>query len=105
VAYLSTLQFIPFKRLTTILKDLYGILISQGSVSNILKRMRKQSQAGYEAIKKLIANSPVVGADETGENVNGKLQWMWTFQNKIATFIFQHTSRGKAAMVIELVEI
>jgi transposase/regulator of replication initiation timing len=98
VAYLSTLQFIPFKRLTDILKDLYGILISQGSISNILNRMRKQSQAGYEAIKKLIAKAPVVGADETGENVNGKLQWMWTFQNKVATFIFQHTSRGKAAI-------
>ena len=32
VAYLSTLQFIPFKRLTTILKDLYGMEISQGSI-------------------------------------------------------------------------
>jgi transposase-like protein len=98
VAYLSTLQFIPFKRLTDILKDLYGVLISQGSISNILNRMRKQSQVGYEAIKKRITKAPVVGADETGENVNGKLQWMWTFQNKVATFIFQHTSRGKAAI-------
>jgi len=98
VAYLSTMQFIPFKRLTSILKDLYGIEISQGSVSNILNRMRRQSQTGYEAIKKQIADAPVVGADETGENVNGKLQWMWTFQNKVATFIFQHTSRGKAAI-------
>jgi transposase/regulator of replication initiation timing len=98
VAYLSVIQFVPFKRLTTILKALYGIWISQGSISNILNRMRKQSQAGYEAIKERIANAPVVGADETGENVNGKLQWMWTFQNAVATFIFQHTSRGKAAI-------
>jgi transposase len=98
VAYLNTLQFIPFKRLTIILKDFYGILMSQGSISNILNRMRKQSQSGYEAIKMRIAKAPVVGADETGENVNGKLQWMWTFQNKVLTFIFQHTSRGKAAI-------
>ena len=59
VAYLSTIQFIPFKRLTDILKDFYGLLISQGSVSNILNRMRRQSQTGYDAIKRLIANSPV----------------------------------------------
>ena len=98
VAYLSTIQFIPFKRLTNIIKDFYGLEMSQGSVSNILNRMRKQSQAGYEAIKKRIADAPVAGADETGENVNGKLQWMWTFQNKVATFIFQHASRGKAAI-------
>jgi transposase/regulator of replication initiation timing len=99
VAYLSTVQHIPFKRLTTALKDIYGIEISQGSVSNILNRMRKQSLPGYEAIRNRIASAGVVGADETGENVNGKLQWMWTFQNEAATYIFQHTSRGKAAIV------
>ena len=98
VAYLSTVQYISFKRLTSVLKDLYGIEISQGSVSNILNRMRKQSQPGYEAIRNRIANAAVVGADETGENVNGKLQWMWTFQNEATTCIFQHSSRGKAAI-------
>jgi len=98
VAYLSTVQHIPFKRLTTELKDLYGIEISQGSVSNILNRMRKQSQPGYDAIKNRIAHAGVVGADETGESVNGKLQWMWTFQNELVTYIFQHASRGKAAI-------
>jgi transposase len=98
VAYLSTVQHIPFKRLTTALKDIYGLEISQGSVSNILNRMRKQSLPGYEAIRNRIAFADVVGADETGENVNGKLQWMWTFQNEAATYIFQHTSRGKVAI-------
>jgi len=94
----NTVQHIPFKRLTTALNDIYGIEISQGSVSNILNRMRKQSLSGYEAIRNRIAYADVVGADETGENVNGKLQWMWTFQNEVATYIFQHTSRGKAAI-------
>ena len=98
VAYLSTVQHIPFKRLVGTLKDLYGIEISQGSVSNILNRMRRQSQAGYEAIRDVIEHSQVCGADETGENLNGKLHWMWTFQNELVTYIFQHQSRGKAAI-------
>jgi len=98
VAYLSTAQHIPFKRLVSTLKDLYGIEISQGSVSNILNRMRKQSNPGYEAIRKQIEKSPVAGADETGERLNGKLHWMWTFQNNVATYIFQHASRGKVAI-------
>jgi transposase len=97
-AYLSTVQHIPFKRLTETLKDLYGIEISQGTVSNILRRMRKQSRPGYEAIREAIVQSPVVGADETGEHLNGELHWMWTFQNDLATYIFQHPSRGKAAI-------
>lgn len=97
-AYLSTVQHIPFKRLVGTLKDLYGIEISQGSVSNILNRMRRQSQPGYEAIRGMIERSQVCGADETGENLNGKLHWMWTFQNELVTYIFQHQSRGKAAI-------
>jgi transposase len=97
-AYLSTVQHIPFKRLTGILKDLYGIEISQGTVSNILNRMRRQSRPGYEAIRQSIEKSPVAGADETGEHVNGILHWMWVFQNALATYIFQHASRGGAAI-------
>lgn len=98
VAYLSTVQHVPFKRLVGTLKDLYGIEISQGTVSNILNRMRKQSSSDYEAIRETIGKSSVVGADETGEHLNGKLHWMWVFQNAIATYIFQHPSRGKAAI-------
>lgn len=98
VAYLSTVQHIPFKRLVSTLKDLYGIEMSQGSVSNILNRMRRQSQPGYEAIRGVIERSEVCGADETGENLNGKLHWMWTFQNELVTYIFQHQSRGKIAI-------
>jgi hypothetical protein len=96
--YLSTVQHIPLKRLTEVIKDFYGMEISQGTVSNILNHMRKQSRPGYEAIRQTIEKSPVVGADETGEHLNGSLHWMWVFQNALATYIFQHPSRGKAAI-------
>ena len=98
VAYLSTVQHIPFKRLTDVVRDLYGMDISQGTVSNMLNRMRRQSRPGYEAIRQRIEKSPVVGADETGAHLNGVLHWMWTFQDALTTFIFQHESRGKAAI-------
>jgi transposase len=98
VAYLSVVQHVPFKRLVGLIKDFYGIEISQGTVSNILNRMRKQSIAAYNTIRKAIEKSVVTGADETGEIVNGKLHWMWVFQNKLFTYIFQHPSRGKEAI-------
>jgi len=98
VAYLNTVQCIPFQRMTSVIKDLYGVKISQGTVSNILNRMRKQSQCGYEAIRETVEKYRIAGADETGERLNGNLHWMWTFQNALATYIFQHPSRGKAAI-------
>jgi hypothetical protein len=60
--------------------------------------MRKQSLPAYQAIKAAIEKSAVTGADETGEKLNGKLHWMWVFQNELLTYIFQHPSRGKEAI-------
>jgi hypothetical protein len=98
VAYLSVVQHIPFKRLVGLIKDFYGMEISQGTVSNMLNRMRKQSLPAYHVIREAIEKSVVTGADETGEIVNGKLHWMWIFQNKLFSYIFQHPSRGKEAI-------
>ena len=98
VAYLSTAQHIPFKRLVEVLNDFYGLQMSQGSVSNILNRMRKQGLIKYNEIKQEIQSSSVVGADETGMRLNKNLYWIWVFQNELSTFVFPHSSRGKAAI-------
>ena len=98
VAYLSCCQHIPFKRLGQVLNNFYGIQLGEGTISNILNRMRKKAEPAYQAIRHKIEKSPVVGADETGSKVNGELQWMWTFQNKLVTYIFRDPSRGKAAI-------
>ena len=98
VTYLSVVQDIPYKRLVGTLKEIYGIELSQGSISNILNRMSTQSDSAYEEIRQEIENSLVAGADETGVHINGKLNWMWVFQNMVLTFIFHHASRGKAAI-------
>ncbi|RHJ74658.1 IS66 family transposase [Parabacteroides sp. AM08-6] len=98
VAYLSTAQHIPFKRLVEVLNDFYGLKMSQGSVSNILNRMRKQGLSRYDEIKQEILSSPVIGADETGMRLDKKLYWMWVFQNELATFVFPDHLRGKEAI-------
>ena len=98
VAYLSTAQHIPFKRMTKVLHNFYGLKMSQGSVSNILRRMRKQGFVRYNEIKREIQSSPVVGADETGMYKDKKLYWMWVFQNQLATFVFADASRSKDAI-------
>lgn len=87
VSYLSTYQNVPFKKMTDILENIFGLHISQGSVSNILNDMRKLSKTPYEMIRKKVANGKVAGADESGVNVNGKNNWLWTFQNKVATYL------------------
>jgi len=94
VSYLSTYQNVPFKKMTDILENLFGLHISQGSVSNILNDMRKHSKTPYEMIRKKVADGSVAGADETGVNVNGKNNWLWAFQNKVATYLAFDESRS-----------
>jgi hypothetical protein len=86
-SYLSTYQNVPFKRLTHLYETIFGLHISEGSVSNMLNAMRKFSKTPYEMIRQKVAGGKVAGADETGINVNGKNNWLWAFQNAVATFL------------------
>jgi len=94
VSYLSTYQNVPFKRITHLLETIFGLHISEGSVSNMLNSMRKFSKTPYEMIRKKVANGKVAGADESGVNVNGKNYWLWAFQNAVATYLAFDKSRG-----------
>ena len=96
VAFLSTEQSISFKRIPEIMKYLFGIEMSQGTIGNILKKMRKNARIGCEAIRKRIESSDIIGADETGINIDGKTMWMWVFQTELLTYMFVDDGRRKA---------
>ena len=93
-SYLSTYQNVPFKRLTHLYETIFGLHISEGSVSNMLNAMRKFSKAPYEMIRRKVADGKVAGADESGVNVNGRNNWLWTFQNAVATYLAFGKSRS-----------
>ena len=93
-SYLSTYQNVPFKRLTHLYETIFGLHISEGSVANMLNAMRKFSKTPYEMIRQRVASGKVAGADESGINVSGKNNWLWTFQNSVATFLAFDKSRS-----------
>ena len=98
VVYLNCIQFIPYERLTQVLLDCYGVKMSQGTIKNILDDVADKSLEAYNEIRNRIEQSSVVGADETGENINGELHWGWVFQTSTLTYIYCDTSRGKLAI-------
>lgn len=98
VTYLSCVQYIPYKRLTEVLQDCFGVNLSQGTVDNILQDMSQKSMSVYNEIRNRIEQSSVVGADETGENINGELHWMWAWQTTNLSYIYSDKSRGKLAI-------
>jgi len=96
--YLNVVQCIPYERLCEIFEDCFQVTLSQGTVGNVLKSMDKSSDKMYEEIRLRIEQSSIVGADETGMEVNGALNWGWVFQTDKLTYVFHDASRGGAAI-------
>ncbi len=98
IAYMHTRQYIPLERMSEYFSDVCNMPISEGTICDILERFAQKAIPAYNLIAKAVETSKVVGADETGAKVNGKLAWFWTWQNRISTFIAFSRNRGTATI-------
>ena len=94
VAYLSVYQYLPYHRLCALLKDAFGLSMSEGSVYNLLERAARKASPVYETIQQEIQQAAYVGSDETGAKVNGQSWWVWCWQNANNTFLKASACRG-----------
>lgn len=95
VGYLSVSQYIPYKRMTELFRDVFSLPISQGTVDNMLIRLSDKAQPYYQTIQSELSKSnKPVGADETSCSVNGDLYWAWTWQNEDYCYLTIDKSRG-----------
>ena len=94
IAYLHARQYLPYQRMKELLNDVMGLSISTGGINNILHRIAQKAFPTYNTIKQRIEQANVVGADETGINIDGKNNWAWTWQNEKLTYIVCAASRG-----------
>jgi len=98
IGYLSVYQSLPYQRISKLFNDLFGLPLSQGSIDTFLENLAQKAIPVYENIRKRIAQSAVVGADETGCRVNGKKHWFHVWQTPALTFIVSFFSRGYAVI-------
>ena len=98
VAFLSHVQCVSFERICEILNEIFSLSISQGTVQNMLTKVGTKSKSVCDEIRRRIAESAVVGADETGQYINSVLKWAWIFQTDKLTYVYQDESRGMKAI-------
>jgi transposase len=98
VSYLHSRQFIPYKRMKELLRDCFGIHLSEGSIDNIIMRFAAKAASVYSLIQAAVSKSTVIGADETGAKVNGNKHWVWTYQTEQHTLLAMSDSRGLKAI-------
>lgn len=94
VSYFNVFQYVPYRRLKLLFKDVFNLSISEGSIENLLKKGATKSQTVYQTIFENIKNANYVGSDETGAKVNGEKFWIWVWQNLKNTFLKASSSRG-----------
>ncbi len=94
VSYLSVSHYLSYARIVQLVSNLFNVALSEGTVDKILKRSAYASQGEIEKIKARLANSGLVGIDETGCKINSNRHWNWVFQNSEDTLIVVNKSRG-----------
>ena len=67
-------------------------------VCYLLEKIKQKAAPVYESIRQFVLKGKIIGANETGVNINGKNFWAWTFQNIMATYIAINKSRGTKAI-------
>jgi transposase len=99
VSYLSVYEYLPYQRLCLLMKDVFGLPFSEGSISNLLSRAAAKATPVYEAIQAQLQQASYVGSDETGAKVKGTSWWIWAWQNAKNTFL--KASAGRGSQTIE----
>jgi len=99
VTYSNVHQLLPYERLTKMIYHLFGLKISQGSVSNFNKQAQQGVRPYIDLVRqKFITTSKLIHSDETGCMVNKKLHWVHVYSDSLKTLLFGHSKRGKEAM-------
>lgn len=96
--YLSQYQLLPYGRVEDHFHSQIGLPLSTGSLYNF-NQNAYQALEDFEIIaKQRLLDSPVINADETGININGKRHWLHTACNEQWTHFYPHVKRGTEAI-------
>ncbi len=98
VIYLRSIQGIPLKRLTDVLRDLLGLEISEGALVNILRASRPAFREQVSRIKAALFAGTAIASDETGLRV-GKTNWrLWVFHHATSAVFVADPHRSRAVV-------
>jgi transposase len=99
MAYLNHEQHIPLKRTCDVFEEFYGHRPAEGTVYAAGAEVAQIVTPTIEAIKEhLTLREAVIGTDETGMRIDGKLYWLHTTGTASLTYYAYHQKRGKVAM-------
>lgn len=98
MVYLQTYQLLPYERTAEFCTDVLALGVSEGTLDSARLTSAENLAGVTAAIKVAIGSAPVVGFDETGVRIAGKLDWLHTARTDTLTHYETHRRRGSVAM-------
>jgi len=98
VVMLNTHFNIPYKKIQLLFKDLFSYPINESTIYSANEKCFTKLQPSEDIIKEGVISSGIGHSDESGVRVEGKLQWLHVFSNRLYTHLFIHPKRGLEAM-------
>jgi transposase len=98
LVYLVVFQMLPWKRTRELLADLYGVQIGGGTLATAVARCFTGLAETAARIREALQQAQVVGFDETGVRIDGKLHWWHTASTPELTQYHVHAKRGQVGI-------
>jgi transposase len=98
VLYLRFGQAIPFERLERLMRDLFGLEISEGALVNLLEDSAPAFEVQTSRIKQHLLSGTALASDETSVRVGKTTFWTWVFHHADSACFVIRPSRGKAVV-------
>ena len=97
--HLKHTQMIPLERVSETFEEFYGHRLSEATVVKACQEAAQWVAPVNQAIKQhLTEQEQVVHFDETGDRVDGKLNWLHVACTSLLTYYEVHAKRGQEAM-------
>jgi len=86
------------REVQSLLKDVFNLSLSVGTISSIESRVSDKCSSVYEDIEESLSWSPLIHIDETGHQKGEKRGWCWIFTSLEETLLKMESSRGKKVL-------
>jgi len=97
--YLNSYQLIPYKRLSEMIKALFGLSISAGTIANMISSAGVKAKQTQEVVDEALRKVNILHSDETGCRLKGKRAWLHVASTSHLTSYHFDLKRGQEAMI------
>jgi len=98
MVYMHHYQLLPFDRNRQFFEDIFKQKLSVATIQLAASHAFERLEKSEEHTKEILANEPLLHADETGFRVNKTIHWMHVASTKKLTHYGAHIKRGKEAV-------